>query len=144
MGTLGLSWDDRAGLAGVHRDRFFTGLHSRSRARVGLGSVPGTAGSGSPTCPGRRAAGFAIGLALRFGPVLSDTLLLEHDLRGSEEDSEARTLARAQTLTVLEELDSSRKEQVLRFLIEAELVQRVAERVPLPVLGLHCAPHCRV
>ena len=22
MGTLGLSWDDRAGLAGVHRDRF--------------------------------------------------------------------------------------------------------------------------
>ena len=38
------------------------------------------------------------------------TLLLEKDLRNSEEDSEVRTLARARTLTVLERLDPSRKE----------------------------------
>src|SRR5215204_1529067 len=34
-------------------------------------------------------------------------LLLERDLRASEEDSEVRTLARARTLTVLERLDPS-------------------------------------
>jgi uncharacterized protein YjbI with pentapeptide repeats len=57
-------------------------------------------------------------------------LLLEKDLRASEEDSEVRTLARARTLTVLERLDPSRKTAVMRFLVEAELVQRVLERDP--------------
>jgi uncharacterized protein YjbI with pentapeptide repeats len=53
-----------------------------------------------------------------------NTLLLEHDLRNSEEDSEVRTLARARTLTVLGRLDSGRKTQVMRFLLEADLIQR--------------------
>jgi hypothetical protein len=53
------------------------------------------------------------------------SLLLEKDLRASEEDSEVRTLARARTLTVLGRLDPSRKADVMRFLVEAELVQRV-------------------
>jgi uncharacterized protein YjbI with pentapeptide repeats len=57
-------------------------------------------------------------------------LLLEKDLRESEQGSEVRTLARAQTLTVLEGVDPSRRTQVLRFLIEAELVQRVDEQDP--------------
>jgi hypothetical protein len=49
-------------------------------------------------------------------------LLLEKDLRNSEQGSEVRTLARARTLSVLEGLDSSRKTAVIRFLVEAGLV----------------------
>jgi cell division protein FtsB len=57
------------------------------------------------------------------------TLLLEKDLRFStdanatEESQEARALARSRTLTVLSRLDPRRKKEVMRFLIEAELVQ---------------------
>jgi hypothetical protein len=59
-------------------------------------------------------------------------LLLERDLRASEEDSEVRTLARARTLTVLERLeDPSRKTAVMQFLVEANLVQRVEGRDPI-------------
>jgi hypothetical protein len=50
-------------------------------------------------------------------------LLLEKDLRNSEQDGEVRTLARARTLTVLERLDPSRKTAVMQFLVEAKLVQ---------------------
>jgi hypothetical protein len=53
------------------------------------------------------------------------SLLLEKDLRVSEEESEVRTLAQARTLTVLERLEPSRKTAVMQFLIEAELVQSV-------------------
>jgi uncharacterized protein YjbI with pentapeptide repeats len=52
------------------------------------------------------------------------TFLVESNLRGSEQDSEVRTLAQARTLTVLDTLDPSRKTQVVRFLIEADLVQK--------------------
>jgi hypothetical protein len=48
------------------------------------------------------------------------SLLLDKDLRTSEEDSEVRTLARARTLTVLGRLDPSRKTAVTRFLSEAK------------------------
>jgi Pentapeptide repeats (8 copies) len=58
-------------------------------------------------------------------------LLLEKDLRASEEDSEVRTLARARTLTVLSRLDPSRKTAVMQFLVEAKLVHRVEEREPI-------------
>jgi hypothetical protein len=58
-------------------------------------------------------------------------LLLEKDLRTSEEDSEVRTLARARALTVLERLDPSRKTAVVQFLVEAKLVQRVAGTGPI-------------
>jgi hypothetical protein len=58
-------------------------------------------------------------------------LLLERDLRASEEDSEVRTLARARTLTVLGRLDPTRKSAVLQFLVEAELVQKVEGRGPI-------------
>lgn len=63
------------------------------------------------------------------------TLLIEEDLRTAEEGSEARTLARARTLTILEGLDPSRRTQVLRFLIEAQLVQRVDGKGPVIGLG---------
>jgi uncharacterized protein YjbI with pentapeptide repeats len=62
-------------------------------------------------------------------------LLLEKDLRTSEEDSEVRTLARARTLTVLERLDPSRKTAVIQFLVEAQLIQRVEGRGPIISLG---------
>src|SRR3712207_500408 len=62
------------------------------------------------------------------------SLLLEKDLRNSEEDSEVRTLARARTLTVLRRLDPNRKSELLRFLAEAKLVQRVDERAPVIIL----------
>jgi len=58
-------------------------------------------------------------------------LLLERDLRTSEEDSEVRTLARARTQTVLSRLDPSRKADVMRFLVEAELVQSVEGTGPI-------------
>jgi uncharacterized protein YjbI with pentapeptide repeats len=64
-----------------------------------------------------------------------NTLLLEKNLRESEEDSEARTLARARTLTVLGRMDPSRKEAVIQFLDEAELVHRVEGRGPIVMLG---------
>jgi uncharacterized protein YjbI with pentapeptide repeats len=49
--------------------------------------------------------------------------LLEKGLRGSDVNSEIRTLARAQTITVLQQSDPEHRSQVLRFLMEAELVQ---------------------
>jgi uncharacterized protein YjbI with pentapeptide repeats len=52
-------------------------------------------------------------------------LLLEKDLRNSEVGSEVQTLALARTLTVLERLDPSRKTEVMRFLVAAQLVQSV-------------------
>jgi uncharacterized protein YjbI with pentapeptide repeats len=58
-------------------------------------------------------------------------LLLEKNLRSSEEDSEVRTLARARTLTVLGRLDPSRKTAVAQFLLEADLVQSVDQRAPI-------------
>jgi uncharacterized protein YjbI with pentapeptide repeats len=64
-----------------------------------------------------------------------NTLLLEKNLRESEEDSEARTLARARTLTVLGRMDPSRKEAVMQFLDEADLVHRVEGRGPIVMLG---------
>ena len=62
------------------------------------------------------------------------TLLLEKDLRNSEEDSEERTLARARTLTVLGRLDPSRKTAVMQFLEEARLVRDVDGREPVIAL----------
>jgi uncharacterized protein YjbI with pentapeptide repeats len=68
------------------------------------------------------------------------TLLLERDLRSSTKDNatedsqEARTLARARTLTVLSRLDPSRKTAVLQFLVEADLVQRVDRSDPIIIL----------
>jgi uncharacterized protein YjbI with pentapeptide repeats len=59
------------------------------------------------------------------------SLLLEKDLRASEEKSEVRTLARARTLTVLGRLDPSRKTAVMQFLLEAKLVQKVEGREPI-------------
>jgi uncharacterized protein YjbI with pentapeptide repeats len=58
------------------------------------------------------------------------TLLLERNLRSSiednatEESQEARSLARARTLTVLRRLDSSRKSEIMQFLLESDLVNR--------------------
>jgi Pentapeptide repeats (8 copies) len=65
------------------------------------------------------------------------TLLLEKDLRAStevnatEESQEARALARARTLTGLSRLDPSRKTALMQFLVEADLVQRVAGKEPI-------------
>src|SRR5215218_5368198 len=50
-------------------------------------------------------------------------LLLERDLRDSDEDSEVQTLARARTATVIQRLDSDRNISVIGFLYEAGLIQ---------------------
>jgi uncharacterized protein YjbI with pentapeptide repeats len=63
------------------------------------------------------------------------TLLIEHDLRTSPEDSEARTLARARTLTILSRLDPERRSRILQFLLEAELVQRLEQKNPVITLS---------
>jgi hypothetical protein len=64
-------------------------------------------------------------------------LLLENELRTSDEGSEVRTLARARTLTVLGTLDDpSRKEAVIQFLGEAGLIQGGDKRGPtIPLRG---------
>lgn len=62
-------------------------------------------------------------------------LLREKDLRGSEEGSDVRRLARAKTLRVLEGSDPTIKGKVVRFLAEADLVQDVGQRVPIVSLG---------
>jgi pentapeptide repeat protein len=59
------------------------------------------------------------------------TLLLEKELRNSEEDSEVRTLARARTLAVLGRLDPARKTEVMQFLVEAKLIQSVKGSEPI-------------
>jgi uncharacterized protein YjbI with pentapeptide repeats len=60
-------------------------------------------------------------------------LMLEHNLRDA--DSEARTLATARTLTVLQSLDDpQRKKNVLRFLYEADLIDH-----PKPIVSLEGA-----
>jgi uncharacterized protein YjbI with pentapeptide repeats len=51
-------------------------------------------------------------------------LMLERNLRGSEEGSEVRTLARARTRTVLARLDDRRKGSVVQFLYEASLLKK--------------------
>src|SRR5215213_9589579 len=58
-------------------------------------------------------------------------LLLEEDLRTSEESREVRTLARARTLTVLATLGPGYRGWVITFLSEAALVQRVDKSNPI-------------
>ena len=65
-------------------------------------------------------------------------LLLEGDLRQSEEDSNVRRLARARTLVVLDTLDSARQNRVLRFLEETELIQARPPNRP-PIISLKYA-----
>ena len=70
------------------------------------------------------------------------TLLLENKLRSSEADSEVRSLARARTLQVLQQLradpteeytekEDTDKEQLMEFLIEAGLITRVDGEDPV-------------
>jgi uncharacterized protein YjbI with pentapeptide repeats len=58
-------------------------------------------------------------------------LLTEEDLRTSPDDSEARTLARSRTLTILSRLDPEGRSRVLEFLLEAELIQRIQQKDPV-------------
>jgi uncharacterized protein YjbI with pentapeptide repeats len=51
-------------------------------------------------------------------------LLLEKNLRDSEVGSEVSTLARTQTLSVLNRLDGPRKRSVLQFLYESSLIMK--------------------
>jgi uncharacterized protein YjbI with pentapeptide repeats len=66
---------------------------------------------------------------------MSSLLLTNGSLRESEEGSEVRTLARARTITVVERLNPQRKAEVLRFLVEANLVQSVGGRAPIITLN---------
>lgn len=49
-------------------------------------------------------------------------LLLDENLRESASDSEARSIARARTITTLQELDGDRKGLLIRFLHESNLI----------------------
>jgi hypothetical protein len=51
-------------------------------------------------------------------------LLLKENLRNSKPDAEVRKIARARTLTVVSQLDGTRKGSVLKFLYEAELIRK--------------------
>jgi uncharacterized protein YjbI with pentapeptide repeats len=63
------------------------------------------------------------------------TLMLEKDLRNSEGDSEVRTLAQARTQTVLRRVDTSRREEIMNFLLEADLVREVGGSAPVITLA---------
>ncbi len=63
-------------------------------------------------------------------------LLLKEGLRDSAPDDEVRTVARARTLTVLRTLDGERKGSVIRFLCEANLVQKHPQSGRGPVISL--------
>jgi uncharacterized protein YjbI with pentapeptide repeats len=66
------------------------------------------------------------------------TLLLERNLRNSDEGSDVRRLARARTLVVLDALGSDRIDRVFRFLEETELIQAGPEGRP-PIVRLKYA-----
>jgi uncharacterized protein YjbI with pentapeptide repeats len=66
-------------------------------------------------------------------------LMLEGDLRNSQEDSEVRTLARARTQTILARLDSRRKGSVVQFLYEASLIDKERPVVSLSGVSLRGA-----
>lgn len=51
-------------------------------------------------------------------------LLTKENLRSSEDDADVRTVARAQTLTVLERADPTHKRILLQFLYESHLISR--------------------
>jgi uncharacterized protein YjbI with pentapeptide repeats len=50
-------------------------------------------------------------------------LLLEKDLRGAEEGSVVRTLARARTFVVMQRLDAEHNQSIARFLSESKLIE---------------------
>jgi uncharacterized protein YjbI with pentapeptide repeats len=66
-------------------------------------------------------------------------LMLEGDLRSSQEYSEVRNLARARTRTVLARLDSRRKGSVVQFLYEASLIDKKSPLVSLSAVSLRGA-----
>ncbi len=66
-------------------------------------------------------------------------LMLERDLRSSEEGSEVNTLARARTRTVLAQLDGRRKGSVVQFLYEASLINKERTVVSLSLVDLRGA-----
>jgi uncharacterized protein YjbI with pentapeptide repeats len=66
-------------------------------------------------------------------------LMFERNLRGSEEGSTLRTLARARTRTVLAQLDGHRKGIVVQFLYEASLLDKENPVVSLSGVRLHDA-----
>ena len=51
-------------------------------------------------------------------------LLLERDLRGSESDSEVRSIARAHTVAAVKSLDAERNQQLFAFLKTSKLIDR--------------------
>lgn len=66
------------------------------------------------------------------------TLLLDRNLRATDQDSNVRNVARARTLTTLAALDPYRKQKVLRFLNETKLIQRRSPEGE-PVISLRYA-----
>lgn len=64
------------------------------------------------------------------------SLLLERSLARSREDSDARKLARAYTLTIFRNLDPGRKGSLLQFLNEAELITSDSPVISLAMVNL--------
>jgi hypothetical protein len=69
-------------------------------------------------------------------------LLVDEELRTSEETSDVRKLARARTLTVLDMLSPERKPRVLEFLFEMGLIQTDPPDREEPIISLRFAILC--
>ena len=63
-------------------------------------------------------------------------LVIDNDLANSEEGDEVRTLARAQTLTVLASLDPQHKRSVVEFLSSSNLIGAKTPVIPLTTADL--------
>ena len=67
-------------------------------------------------------------------------LLLDEELLSSQEGDEVRTLARARTLTILGQVDGTRKRSVVLFLYESQLIlvresQLIQQDLPIVVIS---------
>jgi uncharacterized protein YjbI with pentapeptide repeats len=68
-----------------------------------------------------------------------EQLLLDRQLRDSEESEEVRALARSRTLATLENLNATRKRHLLQSLYEARLIDKEGRVVPLDGANLRDA-----
>lgn len=63
-------------------------------------------------------------------------LLLEKNLRASEEDSEVRSIARVRTYTALRAVNKTRKTNIMWFLIQAKLIGETTVEEPESIEGV--------
>jgi hypothetical protein len=119
---VGFPWDDGSGLAAAAHSPVSPRRH-RLLVLDAAGRTATTDRGSTRGGRGRLAEQRAQDEALQAYLDQRSSLLLEKDLRKSEEGSEVRTLAQARTATVIQRLDADGNRNVIRFLDEAGLTK---------------------